>query len=141
MCDPTVLYVNSFNRSGSTLLGMLLVRQSSITFVGEMRNLHEHILGGKVCYCGCSLDRCPFWSSVIKKAGLGVKKCETKTEANVAHKIVKRACVFNFSVRVLQGCKLLSKSIGKEFEVTENILDIALCQRCAIPLRFATRLS
>ena len=136
MADPTILYITSFNRSGSTLLGMLLGRQSSITFVGEIRNLNDHVVRRKVCYCGSVFHRCPFWSSVIEKAALDVMGYETKTEASVGQKLVKYASVSKLAMRILERFKFLWKGVGKEIEVRENILDMyrIVAKHCSAPV-------
>src|SRR5215831_19303761 len=70
---PTVMYVVSDRRSGSTLLENILSKSSEVTSVGELAMLKGHILkqgpGERwnwSCSCGLPVNECNFWSPVLK---------------------------------------------------------------------------
>lgn len=60
----TLVYIVSSSRSGSTLLDLLLGNHEQIMSVGELRRLHEHYAGNKLCTCGASVPQCTFWAKV-----------------------------------------------------------------------------
>ncbi len=64
-----LLFINCYPRSGSTILGKLLGSHSSITYLGEVRNIHEHLVKNKPDYNGDFLSNCPFWKSVFENLG------------------------------------------------------------------------
>lgn len=70
---PTVIYIISDRRSGSTLLENILSKSEQVVSVGELSNLNGHILkdgpGEKwnwTCACGQAVLNCPFWSNILK---------------------------------------------------------------------------
>lgn len=75
---PTVIYIISDRRSGSTLLENILSRSSEVFSVGELAMLHGHILqkgpGDRwnwTCSCGEPVLQCTFWSPVLEKTWKG----------------------------------------------------------------------
>lgn len=65
MNKSKILFINSFQRSGSTLLGMLLDYNPAITYLGEVRNIHELLRMGKKDFNGDHLAECSFWKCVL----------------------------------------------------------------------------
>ncbi len=66
---PTVLYVGSWSRSGSTLLDLVLGRIPGFVSAGELRFLWERGLAGRqLCGCGVPVPECPFWRAVLEEA-------------------------------------------------------------------------
>lgn len=65
---PRVLFLAAHGRSGTTLLGQMLGELSGFTFTGEVLNAFS-VPQGHLCGCGETLDRCPFWSSVLASSG------------------------------------------------------------------------
>ena len=70
---PTVIYVVSDRRSGSTLLENILSKSKEVTSVGELALLQGHLLkqgpGERWnwnCSCGQPLSECVFWSVILK---------------------------------------------------------------------------
>lgn len=63
---PTVCYILSSGRSGSTLLGRILGQVEGCCDVGELSGLWRvrHQPGWR-CGCGEELARCPFWTAVL----------------------------------------------------------------------------
>jgi hypothetical protein len=75
---PTIVYISSDNRSGSTLLDQLLGSNRRLTSVGEVIHVDAYAREDRalynprhplVCSCGLRLAECPFWSSVERAAG------------------------------------------------------------------------
>src|SRR3954465_15236550 len=74
MEKPTVIYIISDRRSGSTLLENILSRSSEVTSVGELAMLKGHILkqgpGERWnwnCSCGNPIMQCVFWRPILKE--------------------------------------------------------------------------
>jgi hypothetical protein len=74
MEKPTVIYIISDRRSGSTLLENILSRSSEVTSVGELAMLKGHILkqgpGERWnwnCSCGKPIMQCVFWHPILKE--------------------------------------------------------------------------
>jgi Sulfotransferase family len=64
-----ILYVGSYPRSGSTLLGRVLGEPSGSVCVGETRYLWERgLLHNVQCGCGAPFRECEFWSAVGAEA-------------------------------------------------------------------------
>jgi hypothetical protein len=87
--DLHVLYVAGLPRSGSTVLGYLLGRLPSLTFVGELAYFWRRFAEGELCSCGASLADCPFWSAVVGKA-FGEMTCERARELNRLERQITR---------------------------------------------------
>jgi hypothetical protein len=61
-----VIYILSTGRSGSTLLDLLLNVHSEMWTLGELDVFRHELCGeNRPCGCGRTLQKCPFWSSVI----------------------------------------------------------------------------
>ncbi len=73
--DPTILYISSANRSGSTLVERLLGNHSQIFSIGELRNLRGYLTDDRSffdpvyplkCFCGENIRECNFWNEVFR---------------------------------------------------------------------------
>jgi hypothetical protein len=68
---PKVLYIAGSARSGSTVLDLLLGELDGYVATGELRNLWGYgLLDGWLCGCREPMRSCPFWQSVLERAGL-----------------------------------------------------------------------
>lgn len=81
--DLQLIYIAGDNRSGSTMLDMMLAGHTQITSIGEAHQLKAYVTedtkyyeqtdGEKshkmICYCGKRISKCDFWNSV--EASLG----------------------------------------------------------------------
>ena len=64
-----ILYVSGAPRSGSTILGMILGQLDGYCDVGELWALWRPAFqNGDLCGCGLPVDRCEFWSRVMRDA-------------------------------------------------------------------------
>ena len=68
-----IIYIMSDSRSGSTLLENILSKSPEIISLGELHNLHSHLVKGPMgtitnwkCSCGIQVDQCDFWNHVLK---------------------------------------------------------------------------
>lgn len=128
MGEGTVLYINSYMRSGSTLLGMLVHTQTGMAYVGEVRNFQE-AWDKNSCYCGLTLHHCPFWGDVFSYLDDDPLMLRTKMPSNflqdkISHKLLKYACLMNFPVKYIKLFSHFSRSIQKELDATDNVLKI-----------------
>lgn len=76
-----LLYIASENRSGSTLLDLLLGGHSQTFGVGEISRLHQFFQRNDPCTCGQFVQNCPTWSDVfveLHERGFNVENFETR---------------------------------------------------------------
>ena len=78
---PTVIYIISDRRSGSTLLENILSKSAETTSVGELAMLKGHLLkegpGARwnwTCSCGEPVQQCAFWGPVLEATYEGNKE-------------------------------------------------------------------
>jgi hypothetical protein len=73
-----LIYIAGDERSGSTMLDMMLSGHSEIVSIGECHQLtayakkdrsYYHSVHEMVCYCGEPLEECPFWRDVENTLG------------------------------------------------------------------------
>lgn len=62
-----LIYIVSCQRSGSTLLDLMLSQHSKIQGVGEVAKLFDYASNDKLCTCGKSVLECEFWSQVTER--------------------------------------------------------------------------
>ncbi len=86
---PTILYIISDKRSGSTLLENILSKSNEAVSLGEVAMLKNHVLKegpgekwGWNCSCGKTLSECPFWSPVLQKVLKNMDSKEFDTKIN-----------------------------------------------------------
>ncbi|MBI4818397.1 MAG: sulfotransferase [Deltaproteobacteria bacterium] len=66
---PTVLFVGSSGRSGSTLFDVMLGQVPGFVAVGELRHIWTRsLLRNQMCGCGKKFWDCPFWNEVTLRA-------------------------------------------------------------------------
>lgn len=87
--NPTILYIISDKRSGSTLLENILSKSNEAVSLGEVAMLKNHILKegpgekwGWNCSCGEALENCTFWSQVLQKILISSASKEIETKIN-----------------------------------------------------------
>jgi len=90
---PTVIYIISDRRSGSTLLENILSKSSEVTSVGELAMLKGHILKQGAgerwnwnCSCGAPVTHCDFWKSILKDTCKNSSSFNTNIEWNFKSK-------------------------------------------------------
>lgn len=69
--SPTLLYIASSPRSGSTLLDMLLGNHEQMVSVGELRRVDKFYSNNELCTCGISMQECAFWQTVETELSSG----------------------------------------------------------------------
>ena len=62
-----IIYIVSCQRSGSTLLDLMLSQHSKIQGVGEVAKLFRYARDNKLCTCGKTILACEFWSQVTER--------------------------------------------------------------------------
>lgn len=81
---PAILYIGSYGRSGSTLLGRMLAESPGTICVGETRYLWSRgLLEDAECGCGAPVSRCSFWSAVAEEAFGGWHRIDVRRMANL----------------------------------------------------------
>lgn len=82
-----VLYLLGAGRSGTTLMATVLnASKKEITSVGEVHQFREHLVGGKHCSCGKSLETCEFWKKIVTKLPKKIEKQLAECEKKEKHK-------------------------------------------------------
>ncbi len=84
----TLLYIASYNRSGSTLLDLLLGNHKCITSIGELVHFYDYRYDpdryygdDSLCTCGKPFSQCPFWQRVENELNEnGTPLCNLPTE-------------------------------------------------------------
>jgi len=92
---PTIIYIVSSGRSGSTFLELLLGAHKDIEAVGELNVLSYECEEGitKKCGCGSSIHTCGFWGPIIEnhKTVLACNRGVAKfREGKTGWKIIRR---------------------------------------------------
>lgn len=123
--ETQIIYINSFNRSGSTILGCLLGRIPGIVFLGEVHNLALYANEHRPCFCGEKINQCYFWSSVIR--GLNINRAfQTKLNyKGVMRRLLRRGrCLEseNWSSRLLNT--LMYRYAADDDRVLRNIENV-----------------
>jgi hypothetical protein len=86
---PKVLYVGSFGRSGSTLIGRILGETDGAVCVGETRYVWSRgLLNNVECGCGQPFRSCPLWSAVGEDAFGGWQNVDAKRLAQMDHAVL-----------------------------------------------------
>jgi sulfotransferase family protein len=66
--EVTVVYISGYNRSGSTILGILLGQHPDAVTLGEMHILHERLLMNEGrCACELPPTECGFWKEIYER--------------------------------------------------------------------------
>jgi hypothetical protein len=74
-----IFYIASSERSGSTLLGMVLGTREGYFFAGELENLwSKGLIENRLCACGIPVRECPFWAEVLDRAFGGVASIDAR---------------------------------------------------------------
>ncbi|MCU7926563.1 MAG: sulfotransferase [Candidatus Thiodiazotropha sp. (ex Dulcina madagascariensis)] len=87
-----LIYIAGDNRSGSTMLDMMLAGHSEITSIGEAHQLrayatkdiryYQQTVGDRahemICFCGMPLESCQFWQGVQEKLGCSLETLDLK---------------------------------------------------------------
>jgi hypothetical protein len=72
------VYISSDDRSGSTMLDLMLANHPEVFCVGELHNLPAYVFNERGyynpvhelnCMCGTSVGQCPFWQKVGDEVG------------------------------------------------------------------------
>ncbi len=86
---PKLLYVGSFGRSGSTLIGRILGEAPNAVCVGEARYVWSRgLLHNVQCGCGRPFRSCPFWLAVGDDAFGGWDNVDAARLAELDHAIL-----------------------------------------------------
>jgi len=120
---PTVIYIMSDRRSGSTLLENILSKSRETVSVGELAMLKGHVLktgwGERwnwTCACGEPVQQCVFWKPVLDKVYANDFEFETNIRWNLNSKLVNAVCylpaVFKKSLRKLINTKHNKKAVA-----------------------------
>ena len=89
MALKKIAYIVSHQRSGSTLLSMLLGSHPEMFCVGELRLLGKYLNSPKgICLCGNHLDQCPFWTKILSDLEKNPKTLATSLKIKRWHLIL-----------------------------------------------------
>ncbi len=122
MNGQKILFINSFQRSGSTLLGMVLDCHPAITYLGEVRNVHEYLEEGKTDFSGELLTDSEFWRAIFDKLPEDPRHLFTKVKSRGRRRNLPiRASNFFSSVSFDKLLALASPRFRAELRAYENI--------------------
>ena len=98
---PKVLFIGGADRSGSTLLDVLLGSVNGFVAVGELSNIWQRgIVEGRLCGCGAPLLACDVWLDVLSSA-LG--HAPGRDDAEEMLSLRARSTRVRHTRRILQG--------------------------------------
>ena len=98
---PKVLFIAGADRSGSTLLDVLLGSVNGFVAVGELSNIWQRgIVEGRLCGCGVPLLACDVWLDVLSST-LGHAPCLKDAEEMLS--LRARSTRVRHTRRILQG--------------------------------------
>lgn len=135
MSKTRIVYINSFQNSGSTILGVMLGSHAQIEYVGESMNFQVNVLGKKLCSCGQDYRSCPVWSRVLGNIGTPIDKFPTKVgKLTRVHQLLQLLLLFNISSDhplFSRGFNLFSaeRSMVKNIRrLNETVADLTRCK-------------
>lgn len=128
--NPTILYIISDKRSGSTLLENILSKSNEAVSLGEVAMLKNHILKegpgekwGWNCSCGEALENCTFWSQVLQKILISSASKEIETKINWPY-----SSFYSLAFGIAPGIfkkKIFHKiQSGRSRQIAENVFDV-----------------
>ncbi|MEO7210682.1 MAG: sulfotransferase [Chitinophagaceae bacterium] len=127
---PTILYIISDKRSGSTLLENILSKSNEAVSLGEVAMLKNHVLKegpgekwGWNCSCGEALSACPFWSPVLQKVLSGQNSKEFETKINWPYTSLK-ALAFGVSPNFFKKKIFQKIRSQKANKIVENVFAV-----------------
>ena len=133
---PTVIFIASESRSGSTVLDLILGDQEGCVSVGEMRRLQgfalqSHKIAGFLdesypltCSCGRYIDDCDFWQKVEKFSGFSLGNTSFKSQSNWPWGRLTQGLYLMFGERTVRYLSHWLPGIKKELEVAYNCLRV-----------------
>lgn len=116
-----ILFINSYQRSGSTLLGMLLGRYSGLTYLGEVRNVHQYLVEDKPCFNGDLLKDNLFWGEVFENMKEDPFEVFTKAKIGWLSKKIKSVSSFVALPLFDEITGLLTPSLIRDKKAYANI--------------------
>jgi len=127
---PTILYIISDKRSGSTLLENILSKSNEAVSLGEVAMLKNHILKegpgekwGWTCSCGEALTVCPFWSPVLQKILNGHLAQEFDTKINWPYTSLN-SLLFGISSGLFKNKVYQKLRSGRAEKIVHNVIAV-----------------
>lgn len=125
------VYITSDDRSGSTMLDLLLANHPDIFCIGEVHNLAAYTSGNRsfynpvhdlVCMCGTPVMQCYFWQTVEKKLGKPLNSLRLRSEKYYSNSIGQ---LFNqihcrIEKEILMRTPRLQKYMAMQFVLGHN---------------------
>jgi hypothetical protein len=76
--EPTVIFIASESRSGSTIIDRMLGSSPGFVSVGELHYLWSRgLVENGLCGCGQPIHQCVFWRKVLARAGIALDSPST----------------------------------------------------------------
>jgi len=123
----SIVYIASDDRSGSTLLDLLLGNHDEVISVGEIRRLFQCVNETKeVCMCGAPIRACPFWKRVEADYGapLGPIRTSVYDIAGASGKLVKLILMLPLNrIYLLMLLNCFGKT-GSCIQIAKNIIEL-----------------
>lgn len=125
--NPTILYIISDKRSGSTLLENSLSKSKEAISLGEVAMLKNHVLKegpgekwGWNCSCGKALEDCTFWSQVLQHIAESAHSKEIETKINWPYTSFY-SLAFGFAPGIFKKKVFQKIQSEKSKQITENV--------------------
>jgi len=130
--DPTIIYIASASRSGSTLIEEFLSRNFGGLACGELYRISKFANGDgrsikedgafETCACGRAVMECPFWCAVSKEAGLDFSKAKFQSCLSQRQRTLFRTIVIICGSRITHLISRFIPEFKSELRIGENCL-------------------
>lgn len=107
-----VVYISSDDRSGSTMLDLILANSPEVFAAGELHNLPACVFNDRsfwnpsyemTCMCGKTIQECDFWQDVEKELPVPFNQLRLRVEnpalSGVAHYLNDKFCAIDWRIR------------------------------------------
>lgn len=134
MGEPTVIYVASSSRSGSTLLDQSLGSVEGVFGVGELRRMKDFASCNRgaiqdpsnrlACTCGAMVLDCGFWNAVAQRAGLDLSALSLSSQLNSLNRAIFKLVFLALGVSGVRWLARHYPPFQTEMAVGENCFKI-----------------
>jgi hypothetical protein len=126
--DISLASIIGYDRSGTTLLGLLLGQISGVCAIGESYRIWKCIAEDWICGCGAGMSRCEFWNEVTRQSFGSI----TREEAANLEKMRISLC---------HSPRTTIRIVLRRNEARQSTIDTELCSRLHSMYRAVQRIS
>lgn len=131
---PTIVYIASASRSGSTVLDQVLSGVDGIVGVGELRRISDYAsqnmdaikdpINRRGCTCGSAISECEFWTAVEKVSGVELRGTGLTSRLSSANRALFRAMFMVFGADLTRLFAAIYPPFKAELAVAANFMKV-----------------